>query len=275
VLIWPGWRNLPKSLRALENDPEALRKQVRSHIGELASRLRGKLEHWDVMNEPFDTFDLMKILGEQEMFEWFKIARAADPGAKLFINDYAILSGGGGDTPHRDHYERTIEFLSKKGAPLDGIGLQGHFGSTLTSPGDLLALLDRFARFKKSLYVTEYDIDIDDEAVARRYTEDFYTTLFSHPQVDGIVMWGFWDSVHWKKNAPMYRADWSLKPSGEVLRELLTRRWRTHESGVTDSRGEFKVRGFLGDYRLTAGSGSQEMSSTVSLPKRGATVVLK
>lgn len=274
VLVWPGWRNLPKSLRALEREPAQLRAEVKRHVRELASTMKGSLVHWDVVNEPFDNHDLLDLFGPEVMLEWFKEARAAEPAAKLFINDYAILSGGGGTTPHRDGYESAIRVLVDGGAPLDGIGMQGHFGSSLTAPEDLLAILDRFAKFEKQIVVTEYDIVLDDEELAGRYTRDFYTTLFSHPAVSGIVMWGFWDGAHWKKNAPMYRADWSEKPAGQAIRELLTKTWRTEAGGHTDASGAFSVRGFHGDYALTAGSGGAQKAATAVLRAEGSQVSL-
>ena len=166
VLIWPGWRNLPRSLRPHENDPAYLRAAVDKHIRDVASAVKGTVIHWDVMNEPFDNHDLIDILGDDAMVDWFKAARAVDPAPKLFINDYAILSGGGGDTPHRAHYEKTIQYLVDHKAPLDGIGMQGHFGDALTAPEDLLAILDRFARFGKPIWITEYDVVIKDEELA-------------------------------------------------------------------------------------------------------------
>ena len=62
------------------------------------------------------------------MVDWFAAARRNLPGTPLFINDYSILSGGGQDVAHQDHYEATIAYLLEAGAPLDGIGMQGHFG---------------------------------------------------------------------------------------------------------------------------------------------------
>ena len=275
VLIWPGWNNLPKSLRADEKNPEVIRQKVDQRIRGIVTEMKGKLPQWDVMNEPFDNHDLIDMLGENEMVKWFKIARAADPKAKLFINDYAIISGGGGDTPHRQHYEKTIQFLLDKGAPLDGIGLQGHFGSSLTGPEDLMELLDRYARFKKPLYVTEYDVVVDDEKVAADYTRDFYTILFSHPSVDGIIMWGFWDGAHWKKNAALFREDWSLKPAGQVYKDLVLKEWRTQASGATDAAGSFRTRGFHGSYTVTAKSPKGSAEQVLELGKDGAKVTLK
>ena len=78
----------------------------------------------------------------------------------------AAAYGGGGTTGHRDHYEKMIQLLVDQGAPLDGIGMQGHFGSSLTSPDDLMEILDRYAKFEKEIAVTEYDIVIEDEATS-------------------------------------------------------------------------------------------------------------
>jgi endo-1,4-beta-xylanase len=275
VLVWPGFRNLPRSVKALEKDPAKLRAAVLAHVTELASATRGRLFHWDVLNEPFDNHDLMDLLGEDVMVDWFKAARAADPAAQLFINDYAILSGGGGTTPHRDNYERVIKLLIDKGAPLDGVGMQGHFGSSLTGPEDVLRLLDRYAKLGKQIWITEYDIDIDDEALAGQFTRDFFTTLFSHPAVGGIVMWGFWDGAHWRHNAPLYRQDFSLKPAGQVYRDLVLREFRTDATGKTDAAGAFATRAFLGKYAISVSAGGKQKTLELELNAKTSAVSIK
>lgn len=275
VLVWPGFKNLPRSLKGLEKEPAKLRQAVRDHVRELASAMKGRLVHWDVMNEPFDNHDLMDLLGEEVMVEWFKEARAADPKAQLFINDYAILSGGGGDTPHRSHYEKTIAYLIGKGAPVDGIGMQGHFGTSLTSPSDMLAILDRFAKFGKPIWITEFDVDVKDEQLAGQFTRDFYTTLFSHPAVGGILMWGFWDSAHWHQNAPLYRGDFSLKPAGKAYRDLFLGEFRTNAKGVTDGTGQYKTRAFLGSYDVRVEVGGKTHKARVELGKDAKPIAIK
>lgn len=274
VLIWPGWKNLPKSLKALEDKPAELEQKVAEHIRSLATEMKGKLPVWDVLNEPFDNDDLMKILGKDVMVDWFKIAHEADPDAQLYINDYTILSGGGGTTPHRDHFEETIQFLLDNGAPLHGIGMQGHFGASLTGPEDLLKLLDRYAKFGKPITVTEFDIVVDNEEIAGQYVRDFYTTLFSHPAVNGVVMWGFWDRVHWKFNSVMFRKDWSLKPGGEAYIELTQKLWHTDETGKADATGQFATRGFLGEYVVEVNAGGKTKRVEATLLKDGSEVVV-
>lgn len=276
VLVWPSWRNMPMYVKRLKNDPEALRAEVTKRITSVLSATKGRLPWWDVLNEPFDNHDLMDIFGNEIMVDWFKLARELEPNAELFINDYAILSGGGTESPHRDHYEKTIQYLVDNGAPLDGIGLQGHFGGTLTAPTDLLKLLDRYGKFGKKIWVTEYDITIDDEELAAQYTKDLYTTLFSHPAVAGVIMWVFRDKDHWRKNAVMYRDDWSLKPAGRVYKELYHKTWRTNEAGVSDAQGRFATRGFLGEYLVEVSApGKKTKKVKATIAAQGGTVAVK
>lgn len=277
ALVWPGWTHLPKHLHQYTSDPTRLRMEVQRHLRELASTMEGSLVHWDVVNEPFDNHDILDILGLDVMVDWFKEAHAAAPSSKLFINDYAILSGGGGTSPHRDHYEKVIKMLLDNGAPLDGIGMQSHFTGSLTGPEDILAILDRYAKFGIPIWATEYDVDVDvdNEDVSGKFTHDFYTTLFSHPSVEGIVMWGFWDALHCKNNAPMYRQDWSLKPSGQAIRELLLKTWCTDVGGVTDSEGTFRTRGFLGEYVIQVSVADKTKLINVQLKAGGSNVVVR
>jgi endo-1,4-beta-xylanase len=280
-LIWPSWRNSPAAVKPLA--AADLRTAVNQHIQDEVTALAGKLDHWDVVNEPFDNHEITDLLGNcttpnceaglDEMATWFTQARAIDAKPKLFINDYAILEGGGGTTSHRDEYERVIQGLIARNAPLDGIGLQGHFATALTSPDDLMTLLDRFGAYKE-LWVTEYDITITDFLLAGDYTRDFMTVLYSHPAVAGFVMWGFWDGAHSKKNAPLFTQDWKLKPAGVAYYDLVFNQWWTCTGGSTDDTGAYVANGHLGDYTVSVTVGAQTVTTTASLVKGGAEITV-
>jgi len=270
VLVWPSWRWMPPYVAQLQGQPERLRQVIRDHIREETSALRGKIAEWDVLNEPYTNHDVMDLLGREVMVEWFQEARQADPQAALFINDFGILTPG--DPAHRDHYEDTIRFLLERGAPLDGIGLQGHFKSEATPPEELLAILDRFARFGKPLQVTEFDMDTVDEQLQADYTRDFLTVVFSHPAVKGFLMWGFWEPVHWIPNGAMFRRDWSPKPNARVYEELVFRRWWTRASGSTGEDGIYRTRGFHGDYRVEVTGRGKTVTERVKLGPPGTRV---
>jgi GH35 family endo-1,4-beta-xylanase len=264
VLLWPSWRNSPKGLASEADDKAALRADILEHVRSTAATAKGLIDEWDVVNEPFDNHDISDLLGPSILADAFRTAHQADPGAKLCINDYAILSGGGGSTPHRDHYQATIESLLRSGAPLQRIGLQGHFGWALTGMDDAWAILERYGKLGPSLAVTEYDINIDDLALAADYTRDLLTLVYSHPKAEAFLMWGFWDGAHWNKNAPLYNADWTPKPALAVWEDLVLKQWRTQASGMTGPDGAYSVRGYKGDYQVTV-TGPTGQAQTLAL----------
>jgi GH35 family endo-1,4-beta-xylanase len=267
VLVWPSWQYLPQSARALRDQPDALRKHADQHIREMVGRTRGRFTDWDVINEPFAHNDLMNLLGDEVMVEWFKAARATDPDVKLFLNDYAGLANEGLDTPHKDHFEKTARFLINKGAPISGIGLQCHFGWSVTPPELALKELDRWGALGLEVQITEFDVESTDEELQADYTRDLLTLAFSHPSVTAIMIWGFWEGRHWKPDAALWRRDWSIKPNGKVWTDLTMREWTTHGEAITDNDGWISFRGFHGTYTLEVGEGGTRRNVEVALDK--------
>jgi len=192
------------------------------------------------------------------------------PDDLAYVN-YTLLSGGGGDTEHRKHFDATVKYLLEHGAPLGALGLQGHFGSMPTAPEDILMLLDRYAAHGLPLYITEFDQGTEDEELAGRFFRDLLTAFFSHPATAGFVMWGFWDGAHWKDNSPIFRRDWSLKPSGKAWMDLVLKEWWTDTTAITAADGQATVRGFLGRYEVTAG----DKTVTADLAKPGTEVEIR
>ena len=274
VLVWPGWQYLPQSARALRDDPAALRKLTDQRIRDMVGRTRGRFTDWDVINEPFAHHDLMDILGDEVMVEWFKAARQTDPNVKLFLNDYAGLANEGLDTPHKDHFEKTTRFLIDKGAPIDGIGLQCHFGWSVTPPEAALRELDRWGALGLEVQITEFDVETTDEELQADYTRDLLTLAFSHPSVTAIMIWGFWEGRHWKPDAALWRRDWSIKPNGKVWTDLTMREWHSAGEAVTDADGWISFRGFHGSYTLDIEDGGKPRTVDVSFDQSRSSAVV-
>jgi endo-1,4-beta-xylanase len=268
-LVWPSWRNTNvKAAVDAKSDPAALAKVITDHITETTTALRGRLVDWDVINETFSNHDFMDILGRHAMVDWFKAARAGDPAAKLYINDFNIIEGT--DQAHQDDFAATIRYLIDEGAPVEGIGLQSHFPARVTPMDELMKRFDRFAAFGKELEITEFDINTSDEVTQADYTRDFMTAAFSQPAVKAFLMWGFWEGSHWIPKGAMMRRDWSIKPNGEVYKDLVFKRWWTTTNAKTGAQGTFATRGFLGDYEIEVKAGGKAKTVRVSLPKEGA-----
>jgi endo-1,4-beta-xylanase len=270
-LVWPAWQYLPASLKTLESDPDALRQRIIEHIQDEVTANRGTLMDWDVINEAYTNKDLQKILGDDEMVRWFQVARDYDPDVKLFINDYNIIAANGADILHRNGYFDIITFLLSKDAPVDGLGMQGHFGSP-TAPETMLRIIDRFALFNRQIEITEFDFNTSDEELQAQFTRDLLITAFSHPAMTNFLMWGFWEGQHWLPRGAMVRQDWTTKPNYDVWREMVYTKWWTNELGTTGEDGVYGVRGFLGDYDIEVTAGDKTLTLPVTLGKDGTVV---
>jgi GH35 family endo-1,4-beta-xylanase len=261
-IIWPGYSNLPANVKQiLDNAPldaseqAALRAVINNHIDDIAGEFADKLSAWDVVNEPWDNHAVMDNLaeGNAAMVDWFERVRANDPNAVLYLNDYNILSTGGAtNTAKQQFYYDTLATIKNSGAPLGGVGFQGHFNeSNLAGPEQLWEILDRYAALDLDMQITEFDFDTLDEQLQAEYTRDFLTAMFAHEGIDDFVMWGFWENAHWRPSAAMYRSDWSIKPNGEAYLDLVFDEWWTNENLISDAEGLAELRGFKGDYEIT------------------------
>ena len=274
-LLWPSWRNSPPNIKALAGDKAALTKRIEAHFAEVAGACQGKVVDWDVVNEPFDNHDITDILGRDSLIRWFKLAQKHDSKARLFLNDYPAMDGSDTGNAHLNHFEETLRFLQKGGAPLQGIGFQGHFGASPVPPTRVLSCLDRFGKLGLPIAITEFDINMEDEQLQADYTRDFLTACFSHPSVSEIITWGFWEKRHWFPKAALWRTDWSIKPNGQAWVDLTTKKWWTSARGTTNAQGRFAVRGFHGEHEVHVTQAGKTATQRALLSRPGATLTLR
>jgi hypothetical protein len=71
----------------------------------------------------------------------------------------------------------------------------------------------------------------------------------------------------------MYRRDWSIKPNGEVWKDLVFNQWWTNAEGTTNASGRYKVRGFLGGYEVEVNHNGVTKTFPATLTRKG--LVLK
>lgn len=285
-LIWPSYGHMPADTRSLT--PDALRARIDGHFAAIlsAAGIGARCYQWDVINEPFHNYEVqgripgtpgveasVGLLGNQEMLRWFQNARAFDPAARLFLNDFDILTGGGIEKTHQDYLYSLLQWMIAGGAPIDGIGFQGHVHN-FTSPEDIQSAIDRFAALGLQMAVTEFDIDTLDEELQAEYLRDFLTIVFSNPGFTDFLQWGFWEKAHWRPQAALYRQDWSSKPIAEAFIDQVYGKWWTDQTARTDENGMLKIRGFKGGYTITAGHLRSVTSKRISLDD-AATVIIE
>jgi hypothetical protein len=278
-LVWPRFRRIPDSLHGLRGDPPALRATIEAHITEMVSRYDWPLIEWDVLNEPWTEHEFMDLLGPEVVHDWFRIAERTNPRLGRWINDFGVLTRP--SPAHQDFYFDYIARLLQAGVPLTGIGFQGHIPKRFapTGPEDLLATMDRFARLGLPLQVTEFDFETRDEELQARYTQDFLTSVFSHPSMVGLVTWTPFEYEAGqgpKPDAAFFDHALRRKPNADAWFEQVNNAWRTKARVQTDQEGIARFRGFHGSYRLDLKKGSTEKHLAVPLDREApfATVTL-
>jgi GH35 family endo-1,4-beta-xylanase len=285
-LVWhtvqPDWL-LGKPLEEVER---LQRERIRREVAGFA----GLIDTWDAINEVvimpvFDNGDnaitpLARAKGRIGMIRMaFEEARAANPHATLLLNDFDLSSA----------YECLIEGVLEAGIRIDAIGLQTHMHQGYWGEDTMLAMVERFARYGLPLHLTESSLvsghlmppeirDLNDyripswpstsEGEARQADEltRHYRSLVGHPQVEAITYWGITDAGAWL-GAPigLVRDDGSPKPGYDALHALIKGEWWLPPTTVrTDADGRFELRGFAGDYELSAAGTSSRSAICLS-----------
>jgi endo-1,4-beta-xylanase len=174
VLVWH--QQLPKWLTDGVADGSITKTELRAllkkHITDTVKHFKGKIWQWDVVNEaasdPWDTPNDIHYkgfwaenLGPGYIADAFRWARAADPNALLFYNDYNIEAfGDGGPQDKTQFVYNFVKELRRTGVPIDGVGSQGHLG---TQYGDFDAIqvseaLRKFTDLGLATAFTEVDV---------------------------------------------------------------------------------------------------------------------
>jgi len=265
TLIWPNWQFMPVEMETLKAQPDAMVRKIDKHIQMIATRTRGLVGDWDVVNEPRTNRVVQDLVGDGILADWFKAAAKADPDAVLYLNEFDILSGGGRIEQNHQVLEETLRALLDAGAPVGGIGLQAHMSWVVTEPEIVIEVLDRFSKFNLPITITEVSLNINDEAVQADYTRDFLTAAFSHPSVVGFFHWGFWEKRHWNPDAAMFRADWTPKPSALAYRKLVLEDWNSGGEFSTGNGGHVATRAFHGNYQITVTHGGRTSSTRLRI----------
>ncbi|HZV71365.1 MAG TPA: endo-1,4-beta-xylanase [Saprospiraceae bacterium] len=261
-LLWPGWSNMPGDMQTNQNNPTYLRDRILNHIESITifPGIAGNISDWDVINESSVLEELANALkgtpgyitGREIYVDAFNKLLGIDPYAVTYVNDYTTF-GRGSSAFFSNQVKQYTQEIVDAGVKLKGIGFQAHIDAAPTGIPELYDILDDYyTTFGIRAKITEFDMHpLINEDLAAKYLRDFYTMSFSHPSVDAILMWGFWDGAHWFNNAPLFRQDWSLKPSGQAFIDLVYHQWWTDTAATTNANGTALVRSFKGQVEYT------------------------
>jgi endo-1,4-beta-xylanase len=237
VLVWHS--QVPKSIFVDENgkpaSKELLTRRIDQHIQTLVGRYKGKIGSWDVVNESITPEDgyrkskWLEIMGPEFMERAFYTAHEVDPDCKLIYNDYGM-----DDPRRRDFVVDLVKKYIKKGVPIHGIGMQGHYNIDSPDIAKIEASIEAFASTGVPVSFTELDIDVlpydwgrtaeistnieyknslnpyvdglpkeINDKLTKRYEEIFKLFLKHRDKIDRVTFWGVSDDNSWKNNFPM------------------------------------------------------------------------
>ncbi|MEO1237197.1 MAG: endo-1,4-beta-xylanase [Planctomycetota bacterium] len=276
TVIWSRFDWSPAAWSEAKDDPAQLRAEMESYVHDVMPRLEALGVHEiDFWNEPASFQEIDQVLTDPALrANFFKLGQSLAPSAKLIINEHTILSAGGLNVARQDAYAAIIQDLLDRDAPLAGIGMQVHMGEDFTPPTKVWEVLDRFAAFGLPIQITEFDVNTEDLKTQADYTRDFYLAVMAHPAVQSVTTWGFWGAKMWVPGAEMWHEDWTIKPNGEAFAKLITDTLHTDERVTTDPSGRAVVRGFHGDYRISAARDGRRATLETTLSPDGQTVRL-
>ncbi|MFJ5776702.1 endo-1,4-beta-xylanase [Streptomyces sp. NPDC093094] len=271
TLVWhsqnPGW---------LANGtwtPAQLSTVLQDHITAEVGRYKGRIAAWDVVNEAFNEDGTYRSsiwsngLGQDYIANALTWARAADPGAKLYINDYNVEGVNAKSTA----LYNLVRSLKERGVPIDGVGLQAHLilGQV---PSSLQQNIQRFADLGVDVAITELDVRMQLPSTAAKLTQqaaDYKAVMDACVAVSrctGVTVWGFTDSDSWVPDvfdgygaATPYDESFTPKPAYRALAGSLG-------GGTTEPPGDgctavYSVvnqwnSGFTGQVRISCSGGA-------------------
>jgi endo-1,4-beta-xylanase len=231
-------RNIKGELASREVVLERLEKHIKTVVG----RYKGRIIGWDVFNESIAdsgdcktenlrTFSWYQIAGPEVLTLAFKWAHEADPNAKLYYNDYNIEEGAVENKGKHASSMLLLRRLIAEGAPITGVGIQGHWHLN-TDLADIEKAIEDYASLGLKVSITELDVTatgdnsgafgvrqgnrtIPQENYVKQaevYKKLFEVFMRHSKVIERVTFWGISDKRSWRWGQDALLFDGQLNP---------------------------------------------------------------
>ena len=197
---------------------------VAAHIKAMLRRYSGDpFIHWDVLNEVIEPkhkradglriSPFLQVFGPNYIGRALEAAHAAAPSMRLYLNEYGLDYDGPVERDRRAALLRLVGALKTSGAPLHGVGIQGHLrlDNSKFSDTALRRFLSELASHDVKITITELDVrernlslplPERDRLVAGEVSR-YLDVVLDEPAVEGVVAWGLSDRYSWLSPAKL------------------------------------------------------------------------
>lgn len=208
------------------------------HIDRVVRHFGSDVTEWDVVNEPLSENGALannvwkRFIGDDYVEIALRAARAANPRAKLYINEYAVE----GPNAKLDGLLALVRDLKSRDVPLDAIGLQYHTHiQGFLDEATLADTMRRIAALGVEVEITEMDVGTSllDGPVEQRLARqaDAYGAAAracnAVAACTGFTTWGFTDRFSWLGSAEMpllFDTQYRPKPAYGAVRTAFAKR---------------------------------------------------
>lgn len=255
TVFWANQIKVPEWARNL--DDESLLEEMQEHVVDIVGRYP-EMQEFDLNNEMILNNYFRERFGPSIIDSMFTWSLDQKPNAELYLNEYGIIND-----VLLDMYINQIQSLLDQGIPVGGIGIQGHVftadepndlgtfaGDTVFSPDYLWNIIDTLAQFGIPIKITEFDFNAPDDSTHAEWIRVFYKTMYAHPMINGVIMWGFWEAIHWRPEGAIFNEDFSAKPSALAYFDLLYRDLWNNETQFTGESGQAEINLFHGTHEI-------------------------
>lgn len=184
---------------------------LKNHITTIVSHYKGKIQQWDVVNEPFsDSAGALRnsiwqqVIGNDYIDSAFVWAHKTDPDAKLYLNEYGAELYG---TTKSNAMYNYVTAMKNRGTPITGVGLQCHFTVSKIDFTKIDQNIKRYGTAGLETIITELDIRIartdyaaDSTKMLTAQASDYLSMIrlcLNNTNAKTFVTWGFTDKYSW------------------------------------------------------------------------------
>lgn len=216
TLVWhgqtPDWffrdeagNRIDEKDEITEEDRQLVINRMETHIEAVMNHFSDSVYAWDVVNEAVDdnaayihrqNSPWYKIVGEDFIKIAFEKAHEVNSNAKLFYNDYNAVA-----VYKRGRIITMLKDLINNGVPIDGIGIQAHWGVDGPSISEIEDAFKMYAELGLEIHITEMDIGMDgrsEEQQAERFREIFQLFKKYSDVITNVTLWGVADDASWR-----------------------------------------------------------------------------